>query len=151
MSKVVLVAESLNESVYAKLNEEMNAVSESILGDFLKGVEKAFLTLNKQYESLNKGDEKAVRSFAQEVALKTYVADAPEAGRKALKYWSEKAPLEMINEYLEKASKSKFSGRTQPKYVEKKLVVSWKDMSLVKLKSEFSSGGTGGHTASGGV
>jgi hypothetical protein len=149
--KVQLVAESLNESVYARLNEEMNTVSESILGDFFQGLQKAFATLNKQYEGLNKADEKAVREFAQDVALKTYVADVPEAGRKALKYWAEKAPLEMLNEYLEKAAKSKFSGRTQPKYIDKKLNVSWKDMSLVKLKSEFSAGGTGGKTRMGGV
>jgi hypothetical protein len=149
--KVRMVAESLNESVYARLNEEMNAVSEGVLDDFFKGVAKAFATMNKQYQSLGKNDEKAVRTFAADVALKTYVADTPEAGRKALKYWAEKAPLDMLNEYLEKAAKSKFSGRTQPKYVEKKLIVSWKDMSLVKLKSEFTAGGTGGKTRMGGV
>jgi hypothetical protein len=149
--KVKMVAESLNESVYARLNEEMNAVSEGVMDNFFKAVAKVFASLNKQYEGLNKEDEKAVRAFAQDVALKTYVADAPTAGQKALQHWADKAPIEMLKEYLEKAAQSKFSGRTTPTYIDKKLKVSWKDMSLVKLKSEFLSGGTDGHTSSGGV
>ena len=45
MAKVKMVAESLNESMYARLNEEMNAVSESILNDFMSGLKKAFAGL----------------------------------------------------------------------------------------------------------
>lgn len=149
--KVRLVAESLNESVYAKLNEEMNTLSESILDDFKVAVKKAFASLNKRYEALDKKDEKAVREFAWDVALKTYVADAPEAGRKALKKWAEKAPADMLLKFLEKAAEGKFFGRTSPTYVQGKLQVAWKNMEDVKLQNPFASGGTGGHTAFGGV
>jgi len=149
--KVRLVAESLNESMYAKLNEEMNAVSESILNDFITGVKKAFQGLYKEYQTLDKKDETAVRKFAWEVAVKTYVADNPEAGRKALKKWAEKAPLEMLVKLLDKAAESKFAGRISPTYVQGKLQVGWKDLKDVNLVNQFASGGTGGHTASGGV
>jgi len=149
--KVKMVAESLNESVYAKLNEEMNTLSESILDDFKVAVKKAFASLNKRYEALDKKDEKAVREFAWDVALKTYVADAPEAGRKALKKWAEKAPSEMLLKFLEKAAEGKFFGRTSPTFVQGKLQVSWKNMEDVKLQNQFASGGTSGHTAFGGV
>jgi len=149
--KVKMVAESLNESVYAKLNEEMNTLSESILDDFKVAVKKAFASLNKRYEALDKKDEKAVREFAWDVALKTYVADAPEAGRKALKKWAEKAPSEMLLKFLEKAAEGKFFGRTSPTFVQGKLQVSWKNMEDVKLQNPFASGGTSGHTAFGGV
>jgi len=149
--KIQLVAESLNESAYAKLNEEMNAVSESIVNDFVAGLKKAFQGLNKEYESLNKDDEKSVRKFAWEVALKTYVADSPEAGRKTLKVWAEKAPLEMLQKYLEKAASAKFYGRTSPTYVQGKLQVAWKNMEAVNLKTAFASGGTSGHTTFGGA
>ncbi len=149
--KVQLVAESLNESVYAKLNEEMNTVSESIVNDFMTGFKKAFQGINKEYEALDKKDEKAVRKFAWDVALKTYVADSPEAGRKALKMWAEKAPADMLQKYLEKAASGKFYGRTIPTYVQGKLQVSWKDLKDVKLENPFASGGTSGKTQFGGA
>lgn len=151
MAKVKMVAESLNESMYARLNEEMNAVSESILNDFMSGLKKAFAGLNKQYEALDKKNDKAVREFAWDVALKTYVADAPEAGRKSLKMWAQKAPLEMLVKFLEKAATDKFYGRTSPTYVQGKLQVGWRPMKEIKLENPFASGGTSGHTASGGV
>jgi hypothetical protein len=149
--KVRLVAESLNESMYAKLNEEMNTVSESIVNDFVAGLKKAFTGLNKQYEALDKKNEKAVREFALDAATKTYVADAPEAGKKALQKWAEKAPVDMLLKFLEKAASAKFYGRTAPTFVQGKLQVGWKPMDEVNLKSAFKSGGTGGHTAFGGV
>lgn len=149
--KVQLVAESLNESMYARLNEEMNTVSESIISDLKDALKKAFMGINKKYEALDKADEKAVRDFAWEVGLKTYVADAPETGRKALKKWAEKAPLEMLTKFLETASQSKFYGRTSPTFVGGKLQVSWKDMKNVNLENPFASGGTSGHTSHGGV
>jgi hypothetical protein len=114
-------------------------------------LKKAFQGINKEYEALNKEDEKAVRKFAWDVALKTYVADSPEAGRKSLKMWAEKAPLEMLQKYLEKASSAKFYGRTTPTFVGGKLQVGWKNMEAVNLKTAFSSGGTGGHTTFGGA
>lgn len=149
--KVRLVAESLNESAYAKLNEEMSVVSESIVDDFVTGMKKAFQGLAKQYESLDKKNDAVVRKFAWDVALKTYVADVPETGRKALKSWAEKAPLEMLLKLLDKAAQSKFYGRIYPTYIGGKLQVGWKPMDEVKLKSAFKSGGTSGHTTQGGV
>jgi hypothetical protein len=149
--KVRLVAESLNENMYAKLNEEMNVVSESIVNDFVVGLKKAFQSLNKQYETLDKKDEKIVRAFALDAASKTYVANTPESGIKALKKWAEKAPLDMLLKFLEKAALSKFYGRTTPTFVQGKLQVGWKPMDEVNLKSAFKSGGTGGHTSQGGV
>jgi ADP-heptose:LPS heptosyltransferase len=138
-----MVAESLNESVYAKLNEEMNAVSESIVDDFKAGLKKAFQGLNKQYESLDKENEKAVREFAWNAALKTYVANVPEAGRKALKRWAEKAPAEMLTKFLEKAASDKFYGRTSPTFIEGKLQVNWRPMGELNLESPFSKSSPG--------
>jgi len=150
--KVKMVAESLNESVYARLNEEMNAVSEGLLNDFFVKLKKALQGLNDQYKALNKKDEKAVREFAFNAGVATYVADNPEAGKKALKHWAEKAPLDMLVKFLDEASKAEFKGRTSPTYTkEKKLIVNWKPMDMVNLESQFKSGGTGGKTASGGV
>lgn len=151
MAKVKMVAESLNESMYVRLNEEMNAVSESILNDFISALKKAFSSLSKQYESLNKEDEKAVREFAWNAAFKTYVADVPEAGRKSLKLWAQKAPLEMLTKFLEKAAADKFMGRTNPTFVQGKLQVGWRPLKDVKLENIFASGGTGGKTKMGGV
>jgi len=149
--KVKMVAESLNESVYARLNEEMNTVSEGALNDLWIKLRKTFQTLKAQYDALDKKDEKAVREFAFATATATYVADNPEAGKKALKHWAEKAPQEMLLKFLEEAAKVEFKGRTAPTYKEKKLVVAWKPMDMVNLESQFKSGGTGGKTASGGV
>ena len=148
---VKLVSESLEENVYDRLNEEMNAVNENVLTDFIKSVKKAFGELNAAYESLNKEDEKALRTFAYKAATNTYVANNPEAGKKAFQVWAKSTPVENIKKYLEEAAKSQFAGRTAVSYVEKKPVVTWKDIKTVNLASGFKSGGTGGHTASGGV
>lgn len=150
--KVKMVAESLNESVYARLNEEMNAVSEGLLNDFFAKLKKSLQGLNDQYKALDKKDEKAVREFAFNSGVATYVADNPEAGKRALKHWAEKAPIEMLVKFLDEASKAKFNGRTSPSYTkEKKLVVNWRPIDMVNLENQFASGGTGGKTAFGGV
>jgi hypothetical protein len=150
--KVKMVAESLNESVYARLNEEMNAVSEGLLNDFFVKLKKALQSLNTEYKSLDKKDEKAVREFAYKSGIATYVADNPEAGKKALKHWAEKAPIDMLIKFLDEASQVEFKGRTSPSYTkDKKLVVAWKPIDMVNLENQFASGGTGGKTRSGGV
>jgi hypothetical protein len=135
--KVKLVAETLNENVYVKLNEEMNTVSESIFNDFVAGFKKAFQALSKEYEGLNKKDEKAVRKFTWDVTSKTYVSTSPEKGRQSLKHWAEKAPLEMLLKFLEKAAQGKFYGRTYPNFNQGKLQVGWKDLQDIKLGNPF--------------
>ena len=151
MKMVKLVSESLQENVYDRLNEELNAVSENVLQDFLKAGKELFGGLNAKYEGLNKDGDKAVREFAFLTTVKTYVANNPEAGKKAFKLWCEKMPIETIKKFLEEAANSKFAGRSTVTYVDKKPVVAWKDIASLNLASQFKSGGTGGKTASGGV
>ena len=142
MKMVKLVSESLQENVYDRLNEQMNAVSESVLQDFLAAGKKLFGGLNAKYDALDKKNEKAIREFAWLATVQTYVANNPEAGKKALKLWCEKIPVETIQKYLEEAAKSKFAGRTTVSYVEKKPVVGWKDVSTLNLANQFKGGGT---------
>ena len=151
MKMVKLVSESLQENVYDRLNEQMNTVSESVLQDFIKAGKELFGGLNTKYESLNKEDEKSVREFAWLATVKTYVANNPEVGKKALKLWCSKMPVVDIKKFLEEAAKSKFAGRTNVSYVDKKPVVAWKDIASLNLASQFKSGGTGGKTGSGGA
>lgn len=151
MKMVKLVSESLQENVYDRLNEQMNTVSESAIADFIKAGKELFGGLNAKYASVDKNNEKALREFAFLTAVKTYVANNPEAGKKAFKAWAEKTQIDNIKKFLDEAAKSKFAGRSTVTYVEQKPVVVWKDIATVNLASQFKSGGTGGKTAEGGV
>jgi hypothetical protein len=149
--KVKLVAESLEENKYQRLNEELNMVSESILADFKKLVKDTFSSLVKKWEGVNKEDEKSVREFALSLVLKTYVANNPEQGKKLLKKWAEVFSIESIKAFCEKAAKDRFFGRTKVTYVNKKLTVDWVKMEDIQLANPFASGGTSGKTGMGGV
>ena len=151
---VKLVSESLQENVLDRLNEQMNAVDENVLTDFIKAVKKLTGDLATAWESVKKDDDKELRKFAFKAATDTYVANNPEAGKKAFEAWAKATPIENIKKYLGEASKSGFSGRSAVSYVmeggKKVPAVTWKDMKTVNLASGFKSGGTGGQTTFGG-
>ncbi|MDD5648963.1 MAG: hypothetical protein PHF86_00855 [Candidatus Nanoarchaeia archaeon] len=148
---VKLVAESLEENRYQRLNEELNYVSEGLLGNFVGKLKEAFASLASKYQKLDKANEAAVRQFALEVTTATYVSDKIETGLKLLKAWSQKASLENLVKFLDKAAADKFYGRTKVLYTNKILNVNWIKMDAANLENIFASGGTGGKTAMGGV
>jgi hypothetical protein len=146
---IKLVAESLQESKQGRLDEEMNIISESLLNDLWAKAKETFASMSSKWEALNKDDEKALRQFGYNVAMKTYFADKPEAGQSIIKKFFIKAPVERIKRFLEEAAKVKFEGRTRVTSKDPYLI--WKPMNEVVFVNQFTSGGTQGHTTHGGA
>jgi len=129
MAQVKLVAESFQEYTTEKpveLNEEQ--LNEG---------------LYKKWQKIDKDDEELVRKFAMAIGK-----DAKsDAGVKSINLAIKKAKFDSLKDLLVKASEDKFRGKLRPSgdsFV-------YRPAAERKLKSEFTSGGTGGKTSMGGV
>ena len=134
IEEVVSIAEPaiIDEALLNQYKESEGIIDEGLWDE----IKRALIDLNNAYAKLNKEDEKAVRQFALNVALKTYVGNK-EAGQKSWTTWAQKKPIADVKAWLETAAKDKFLGRPHVAPKEGKLVATWTPSSEVTLQSAF--------------